>query len=429
MFRSLKLVLVKKPFATKKVLNIFSPTSLNVFERALALTSRNYGFPKRNVVGEIQFSKLKDIEQLEGLEKHTFNTNSCQDIICRFILNENIIVPNLIGFTKATDRFTRSDFRNLPSVVSFRKFDAGEDKIIVENMENLVKWAKMNSFDEVFDVDPSDENRVTRIEIIGSYLSQGLQKIRLPQMVFQRARKLLVSQKGNFSEAEKRIIEESVNSCENFNEWSSLGRKLDRDPTSVQNYVQRQLKSKDKTRRGKFSAEESKKVMDHLFEVNKQALYDAENLRYSSEVWVQLANSLNRPYFLVFDHWLERLQPILRRYEAGVLDVDFKIPLLEYCIINDIKYPQNANWLEISKEPEFVGTTPSYLSKIYSYIRTKTAKNSIYKGRADHEVTTKEMLEYLKTRKALSKPSDKSQQKIWEKEVLDYYENVIKKRL
>ena len=107
MFRSLKLVIVKKPFATKKVLNIFSPTSLNVFERALALTSRNYGVPKRNVVGEIQFSKLKDIEHLEGLEKHTFNTNSCQDIICRFILNENIIVPNLIGFTKATDRFTR----------------------------------------------------------------------------------------------------------------------------------------------------------------------------------------------------------------------------------------------------------------------------------------------------------------------------------
>ena len=62
----------------------------------------------------------------------------------------------------------RSDFRNLPSVVSFGKFDAGEDKIIVENLENLAKQAKMNSYDEVFDVDPSDENRVTRIEIIGS---------------------------------------------------------------------------------------------------------------------------------------------------------------------------------------------------------------------------------------------------------------------
>ena len=157
-------------------------------------------------------------------------------------------------------------------------------------------------------------------------------------------------------------------------------------------------------------------------------MFDAQNLGITSEIWVQLANSLNRPYVLVFDHWSVRLQPILRRYEAGVLDMDFRIPLIEYCIINAIKYPQNANWGEISKEPEFVGTTPYYLSKIYSCIRTD-AKNSIYKGRADHEVTTKEMLEYLKTRKAYSKPSDKTQYKIWEKEVLDYYENVIKMRL
>ena len=157
-------------------------------------------------------------------------------------------------------------------------------------------------------------------------------------------------------------------------------------------------------------------------------MYDAENLRITSEVWVQLANSLNRPYVLVFDHWSHRLQPILRRYEAGVLDMDFRIPLLEYCIINDIKYTQNANWVKISEEPEFVGTTPDYLSKIYRSIRNE-AKRSIYKGRADHEVTTKALLEYQKTRKTLSKPSDKTQQKNWEKEVLEYYENVIKKRL
>ena len=110
--------------------------------------------------------------------------------------------------------------------MSFERFDADEDKIIVENLENLVKRAKMNSFGEVLNVDLSDKNRVTRIEIIGSYFSQGMQKIRLPQVVFNRARILLVSPKGDFSEAEKRIIEEHVNSCENFKDWTSLGRKL-----------------------------------------------------------------------------------------------------------------------------------------------------------------------------------------------------------
>jgi len=425
-------VLVKKPVSTKKIFNLFSPSILNVFERALASTSKNYGVSKRSVDDEIKFSKLKDIEQLKGLEKHTFTTNSCQDVICRFILNENIMVPNLIGYTKTIEKFRRHDFRNLPSAsnLSFGRFDAEEDKIIVENLENLVKRAKMNSIGEVLDVALalSDENRVTRIEIIGSYLSQGLQKIRLPQEVFNRARQMIVSPTRGFSETEKRIIEEHVNGWENFNDWSSLGWKLDRHPGKVQNYVQRQLRTKDKTRQGKFSAEESKKVMDHLFEVNKKALFEAENLKITSEVWVQLANYLNRPYIIVFNHWSRCLQPILRKYEAGVLDVDFRIPLLEYCIKNDIKYPQNANWVEISKDLDFVGTTPFYLSQIYSVIRTD-AKKSIFEGKADHEVTTEALLEYQKTRKAKSKPSDKTQQKIWEKEVLAYYENVIKKRL
>merc|ERR1719348_1224436 len=143
-----------------------------------------------------------------------------------------------MGYTKITDRFQRNlerDFKNLPSLLSFGRFDAEEDKIIFENLENLVKRAKMNSFGEVLDVALAlnDENRVTRIQIIGSYLSQGLQKIRLPQEVFNRARKLLVSPKGDFSETEKRIIEEHVNGCENFKDWSSLGRKLDRSSTSL----------------------------------------------------------------------------------------------------------------------------------------------------------------------------------------------------
>ena len=59
MFRALKLVLVKKPVSTKKVLNLFSPSILNVFERALASTSKNYGVSKRSVDDEIKFSKLK----------------------------------------------------------------------------------------------------------------------------------------------------------------------------------------------------------------------------------------------------------------------------------------------------------------------------------------------------------------------------------
>jgi len=62
---------------------------------------------------------------------------------------------------------------------------------------------KMKSFNEVLEIDTSDEHLVTRIEIIGSYLSQGLQKIRLPQEVFARARKLLICTKGQVTDREE----------------------------------------------------------------------------------------------------------------------------------------------------------------------------------------------------------------------------------
>jgi len=453
MFRTLKFLSVKPlKIVNETVLPLLSPSSLNVF--AAASTSRNYASPRRNVqqlginekmlplmspslnvfaaastlrnVGnEIQFLKLQDFDQLKGLERHTFTTESSQDDLCRLILEQNFTVPDLIGRSRATKGFLRRDFKNMPSIVSFGKFDDEEDQIIVENAENLVKQAKLKSCVEFLDIDPSDEHRVTRMEIIGSYLSQGLQKIRLPQEVFERARILLIYSKGDFTETEKRIIDEHVNGCESFNDWSSLGRKLCRDPQSIRTYARIHIRQKEKNKRGGFTAEESKKVLDHVFAANKNAL---EDIKMESNVWADLANCLNRPRDYVSDHWLYPLQPLLTRYEAGVLDVDFKIPLLKYCISKDIMYAQNANWSEISKDPNFPGTTPTYLSKFYGIMRGDAKKSPSYKGRADHEITTKVMLEYQMTKKTL-KLSDKNQFKVWEKCVLDYYENDIKTRI
>jgi len=423
MFRAFKLLSVKQLVLNEKVLSLSPPSILNVF--GAASTSRNYAAPRRRVESEIQFVKLQDIKQFKGLEKYTFTTKSSQDYICKFILQKNITVPNLIGRTRTTDIFQRSNLMQLPSIVSFGKFDAEEDKIIVENVENLVKHSKMKSFVEVLEIDPRDEHRFTRIEIIGSYLSQGLQKIRLPQEVFARTRKLLICPKGDFTETEKRIIDEHISGCENFKDWSSLAKKLGRDRAAVRNCALRFIREKEKIIRGGYTAEESKKVLDHVYAINNNAL--SEDFTIPSNVWHELSNCLNRPRYHVFMHWLARLQPLLTRYEAGVLEVDFKIPLLKYCISKDIMYSQNANWVEISKDPQFAGTTPSYLTNLYKSIRYKTKQSPSYKGRKDHEITTKVMLEYELTKKAVSKLSDKTKSKVWEKCVLDYYENYIKK--
>jgi len=428
MFRTLELFSAKNIVVNEKIHFLFSPSSLNVFPAAL--NSRNYAnsaSQRKNVEDEIQFSKLKNIEKLKGLEKQQFTTKSRQDIICRFILQKNITVPNLIGCTKNTTNFHRSSFRNLPSTVSYKKFDAEEDNIIVKNIETLVKKTKMKSLGDILEIDHRDEHRVTRMEIIGSYLSQGMPKIRIPNEVFDRARKLIVCPKGELTETEKRIIDEHLKSKENFNKWSSLERKLDRSPSSIKQYAMKTLQNKEKTKRGRFSLEESKKVLDHVFAANKNALLDAEYINVTSNVWSQLANNLKRPYINVYNHWTGRLQPLLTRYEANVLDVDFRIPLLQHCISEDIKYPQNANWLEISKNPKFVGTTPVYLGLVFKITRMSTkAKNKELK---DHEITSEVMLQFLMTIRAYKKQNDQTCFKKWEKDVLVYYDNVIKKRL
>jgi len=158
-----------------------------------------------------------------------------------------------------------------------------------------------------------------------------------------------------------------------------------------------------------------------VFQTNKSALSNSDDLTQIAIIWDELAQELNRPPKNVHDHWLTLIKPILTRHEAGVLEADFKIPLLEYCLKLDIQYAQNADWKKISRSPEFFGTTSSYLSCLYNSIRSNTKRKLAYEL-DEKEVTTKVMLERLKTQTTLKLRTNKR-----EKEILDYYENAIKK--
>ena len=83
------------------------------------------------------------------------------------------------------------------------------------------------------------------------------------------------------TEKEKRIIEEHVNSCENL-KWTSLGEKLNRDDGTIKTYVKYQLRNKGKTRRGKLTIEESKKLIKAVFETNKNALSNSDDVQFTA---------------------------------------------------------------------------------------------------------------------------------------------------
>ena len=422
MFRTLKLITGLKQI-NEKCLSWFSLTNHNFVP--LKLTTRKYGVRSEIVKKDVEFCKLGDIEKLKNLEKE-LTTKSSQDEICMIILKQNIRVPNLFGCSKITRVFYSSrdqfpKYSNIPENVSLGRFDAEEDDAIMKNVEKLSKLSEEKSYSEILLANKEDEFLHTKMEIIGSFLSQGIQKIRLPQEVFLRARSLLVLSRGEFTEKEKRFIEDHLNSCENFRAWKSLGEKLNRDAHTITTFARNQLRHKGKTKKGRFTVDETKKILKAVFQTNKSALSNSDDLTQIAIIWDELAQELNRPPKNVHDHWLTLIKPILTRHEAGVLEADFKIPLLEYCLKLDIQYAQNADWKKISRSPEFFGTTSSYLSCLYNSIRSNTKRKLAYEL-DEKEVTTKVMLERLKTQTTLKLRTNKR-----EKEILDYYENAIKK--
>ena len=411
MFRTVKLVAGIKLINEKCFLSLFSLPGHNFAPANFA--TRNYGIKSENVKKDIEFCKLGDIDKFKNLEKE-FSPKFSQEKVCKFILKQNIQVPNLIGYSKRMQSLNNPQhLRNmLPETVSLGRFDAEEDNAIIRNMENLSKLTQVKSYNEILLMSRENKGLLTKMEIIGSFLSQGIQKIRLPQEVFIRARNLLVLSKGELTEEEKRVIEEHFNS--GFRAWKSLGEKLNRDPNTIKTYAFSRYK--DKSKRGRFASEETKKIMKAVFKTNKKSLYNSDDVTTTAIIWDELAQELNRPAKHVYYHWLFFIQPLLTRYEAGVLDVDFKIPLLEYCVKSDIQYPQSANWKNISRSPEFFGTTPCYLSFTYGCIRRHT--KYAYKL-DDKEVTTKVMLERQKSLRSMKPRKNK--------DILDYYENIIKK--
>merc|ERR1712242_354362 len=99
--------------------------------------------------------------------------------------------------------------------------------------------------------------------------------------------------------------------------------------------------------------------------------------------------------------WHKTLHPLLTRHKAGVLAVDFRPVLLRHCVENNIEYAQDGNWEEIAKLPQFHGTTPAYLARIYERVRGSYKQNTekmTNQTIAQVDITSDVLLEYLETR-------------------------------
>ena len=180
---------------------------------------------------------------------------------------------------------------------------------------DLKTKAKLSEEEENYVLDNSDlsdKDRLYKI-IIGHYLSQGLDHVRLACNVFHKLR-LLSLKTGEFTKKEDRRIEKFV--AQHGNKWSQLSRILWRAEMSIKCYYEEVLQHKDKTKSGKFSIEEERDILEYVLRHHPDIIEgEEENINWA--FWDDIGAKLNRRPQIVYTHWINVIQPVLTRHIAG----------------------------------------------------------------------------------------------------------------
>ena len=290
----------------------------------------------KKVVQEVEQTNILDKYQglLDTLNKHQEEEEGkIKDPLQRLavvVLRENIPVQRLTLKTDEIRHFPdtfqilnkrelkKAAVRNglrIPSEIRIRSFSLKENLQILQNWSDLTTKTDLSD-DEAKKVldnsDLSDKDHLYKI-IIGHYLSQGLDHVRLACEVFHRQR-LLSLNTGEFTKKEDRRIEKFV--AQHGNKWSQLSRILWRAEMSIKCHYEEVLQHKDKTKSGKFSIEEDRDILEYVLRHHPDIIEgEEEDIKWA--FWGDIGAKLNRKPLNVYTHWIKVIQPVLTRHRAG----------------------------------------------------------------------------------------------------------------
>ena len=235
------------------------------------------------------------------------------------------------------------------------KYSPKDQDIFLGNYEQLLKDSNLlesreDLKKEILEKPDEDKDFPLKMNILGLYLAQGLQDVRLPCDVSNNLRNcLLGNDNRSFTKEEDDIINnfmEENPKCPN--PFSELAVMLRRSRNSIRTRYKRCIKDGCPPIKGPFSHEETRLIMDEVYKRDKNA-HRAEN-SLGEEFWISLGKKMGRTYDkVVRQRWLRVIAPTIVKYEEGVMDVDFSELVVNYCVENGIKYIQEADWSEISR--------------------------------------------------------------------------------
>ena len=353
------------------------------------------------------------------------NSDSILDQCVRAAFKEDIRVQKMCvevtGGSVATVKHNKRFSQKYPSV-SVNHFTPLETEIIQMNAERMRAklTKKKEDFYEALFLDQSERSS-DKENIVGHFLSQGLEEARHPGDVFHQLKVETFYKKGPFTDEENiKIMEAVKENGESSGTFRDLEKELRRRDTTIWAQYRQHLKHQDKTSTGTFSIEESQKILQAVQAKVPNFLEDEESV-IAVVQGEELAAEMNRKPIIVANHWNRVLHPLLSRHEAGVLEVDFRLRLVKHCADNGIRYAQEADWAAIASLPQFRGTTASWLTQTYGNVRNHYKKSEKERGNKvkNAEVTSEVLLDYLLTR-------GKGRNSISKKDIsmIEYYETL-----
>jgi len=402
-----------------------------------ALSKRSASLPKISEVSKTH-NKVSSLSRPESklcsileCEAHmallkNLQMSSVTDIMVAFILSKNIMVNKIaldcnyaIVSTNNSRMIERNEFpNNLDPSIKILKFSASDDTIIEQNWNALIK-GELNLVEEIavkeiFETICEEKDIGLKRNIIGYFLSQGLQDIRLATDVYHRARIIKCFKRGDYTAEEDDIILKFVKS--EGRKFAKLGKVLKRSRGSVTARYDLLVQIDNIKDGSPYTVDDAKVIITEVFANNKNILVDG---KMKKEDWVKIGKKLQRSPRKVRQHWKDRLEPKLQRYLAGNLNTDMKEILINHMVEHNMMHAQDVDWKKLVNLSKFSGCTELFLQDLHANLKTRT--RNVNKGMGAKDATSIEIQRYLQSSLRYT-PSKKS--KAYTKSIIEIYRSL-----
>ena len=353
----------------------------------------------------------------------SLHMNSLTDMIVALILSKNIMVNKIaldrnhaIVSTNNSRKIEGNELKRFfDPTIKILKFSPSDDAIIVQNWNNLIN-RELNLVEdiavkEIFETVYEEEDIGLKRNVIGYYLSQGLQDIRLATDVFHRARIIKCIRRQEYTPDEDDIILEFVK--QEGRKFARLGNLLKRTRGSVRNRYDMLVQTGNSKDGVPYTVDDAAIIMTEVFANNKNVLSDR---KVKKEVWVKIGKKIQRSPRKIRQQWRVRLEPILRRYFADNLNTDMKEILINHMVEHNMMHAQDVEWKKLAQLPKFSGCTESFLQSLHGNLKSRTNKMT-----GSKDATSIEIQKYLQSSSRVS-PSKKRE--AYSKSIIEIYHSV-----